>query len=184
MTKPLPELDTAERWRLLMGEAGSASLGVCGGTASGMDRALAWLCGREDSSQGSRSSDDVLNRHGGMGPLPITVPEWINQIYELFPKETIERLERDAIERYGIDEIVTNLDGLERATPSPVLLQAVMRTKHLMNPQVLAMARKLVEKVVRELIEKLAATGTAGVHRHAQAATAEPAGGGEPVCGA
>ncbi|HEX5687451.1 MAG TPA: VWA domain-containing protein [Ideonella sp.] len=156
MRKPLPELDAAERWRLLLGEAGSASLGACGGTAGGMDRALAWLYGRDDSSQGNRSPDDVLDRHGGIGPSPITVPEWINQIHELFPKETIERLERDAIERYGIDEVVTNLDVLERATPNPALLQAVMRTKHLMNPQVLAMARKLVEKVVHELIEKLA----------------------------
>jgi Mg-chelatase subunit ChlD len=84
------------------------------------------------------------------------VPEWINAIHELFPQETIERLERDAIERYGIDEVVTNAEVLERATPNPALLQAVLRTKHLMNPQVLALARKLVAQVVRELIDKLA----------------------------
>ncbi len=61
--------------------------------------------------------------------------------------------------------MVTNLEVLERATPNPALLQAVMRTKHLMNPQVLAMARKLVEKVVRELIEKLSQPGAARVLR-------------------
>lgn len=43
-----------------------------------------------------------------------------------------------------------------RAIPNPALLQAVMRTKHLMNPQVLAMARQLVAKVFAELIEKFA----------------------------
>lgn len=155
MTRPLPELDTAERWRLLLGEAGDASLGPAGPGAP-MDRALAWLYGREDPAQAGSSPGDALDRHGGSEASQLTVPEWINGIHELFPKETIERLERDAIERYGIDEVVTNLDVLERATPNPALLQAVLRTKHLMNPQVLAMARRLVEKVVRELVEKLA----------------------------
>ncbi|NRF72233.1 VWA domain-containing protein [Aquincola sp. S2] len=154
--KPLPTLDDAERWRLLLGEAGAASLGP-GGAGAPMDRALAWLYGRDDPQPGDGpEARDTLDRHGGSEASQLSVPEWINQIHELFPKETIERLERDAIERYGIDEVVTNLEVLERATPNPALLQAVLRTKHLMNPQVLAMARQLVAKVVRELIEKLA----------------------------
>lgn len=156
MTQPLPELDTTERWRLLLGEAGQASLGASAGVGPAMDRALAWLYGRDDPGPSSGQPGDTLDRHGGSEASQLSVPDWINRIHELFPKETIERLERDAVERYGIDEVVTNLEVLERATPNPALLQAVMRTKHLMNPQVLAMARKLVEKVVRELIEKLA----------------------------
>jgi hypothetical protein len=149
--KPLPDLDTTERWRLLLGEAGAASLGAGSGAGPAMDRALAWLYGRDGAGQDAGDAGDALDRHGGSEASQLTVPDWINHIHELFPKETIERLER-----YGIDEVVTNLDVLERATPNPALLQAVMRTKHLMNPQVLAMARKLVEKVVRELIDKLA----------------------------
>lgn len=145
------QLTAVERWRLLLGEAAEGSLqtGLGTGPALGMDRALAWLYGREGSG-------DTLDRHGGDAPSQLSVPEWINEIHELFPKETIERLERDAIERYGIDEVVTNPEVLERATPNPALLEAVLRTKHLMNPQVLALARQLVAKVVKELIEKLA----------------------------
>lgn len=155
-TPDLPSLSTAERWRLLLGEAAQSSLqgGLPeeAGVGQAMDRTLAWLYGREDSALGA----DTLDRHGGSEASNLTVPEWINQIHELFPKETIERLERDAIERYGIDEVVTNPEVLERAEPNPALLAAVMRTKHLMNPTVLAMAKKLVAKVVGELIEKLA----------------------------
>lgn len=155
-TPDLPSLSTAERWRLLLGEAAQSSLqgGLLeeAGVGLAMDRTLAWLYGREDSALGA----DTLDRHGGSEASNLTVPEWINQIHELFPKETIERLERDAIERYGIDEVVTNPEVLERAEPNPALLAAVMRTKHLMNPTVLAMAKKLVAKVVGELIEKLA----------------------------
>ncbi len=152
--KPLPHLDTLARWRLLLGEAAQTSLGGGGehDPAQAMDRALAWLYGRDSQGEGQ----DRLDRHGGSEASQLSVPEWINEIHALFPKETIERLERDAIERYGIDDVVTNPDVLARATPNMALLQAVMRTKHLMNPQVLAMARELVGKVVGELIEKLA----------------------------
>lgn len=163
--KPMLVLSATERWRLLLGETAqqplSSGLGGAGDIqAMAMDRALAWLYGRDaPDGQGGDGSGDVadrLDRHGGAGASQLSVPEWINEIHTLFPKETIERLERDAIERYGIDEVVTNPEVLERATPNPALLQAVMRTKHLMNPQVLAMARQLVAKVVAELIEKLA----------------------------
>jgi Mg-chelatase subunit ChlD len=150
-------LSALERWRLLLGEASQENLGGCGAQGSqvfALDRSLAWLYGRRDSAQDDAA--DTLDRHGGDQDSVLSVPEWINQIHELFPQETIERLERDAIERYGIDEIVTNLAVLERAEANPALLEAVLRTKHLMNPEVLAMARKLVEKVVKALIEKLA----------------------------
>ena len=76
----------------------------------------------------------------------------------IFPKETIERLEKDAVEKYEIHDVVTNPDVLARVEPNDTLLKAVLRTKHLMNPEVLALARELVAKVVRRLIEKLART--------------------------
>ena len=45
---------------------------------------------------------------------------------------------------------------LERVEPSPALLKAVLRTKHLMDPKVLELARKLVAAVIEELMRKLA----------------------------
>ncbi len=144
-------LEPLERWRLVLGEAAEAATGGCAGGTAGMDKALSWLYGREEGGDGR----DVVDRHGGSGPSVLSVPDWINQIHELFPKETIERMEKDAIERYEIGEVVTNIDVLNRVEPNETLLRAVMRTKHLMNPQVLALARQLVKKVVEELLEKL-----------------------------
>lgn len=68
----------------------------------------------------------------------------------------MERLEKDALERYQLNEIVTNPEILGRAQPSMTLLKAVLHTKHLMNQEVLQMARTLVRKVVEQLLEKLA----------------------------
>lgn len=86
----------------------------------------------------------------------LTVPDWINAVHELFPQRAIERLERDALERYRLEEMVTNPDLLSRAQPSQTLLKAVLRTKHLMNEQVLSLARHLVQQVMAQLMEKLA----------------------------
>ncbi|MBK8594334.1 MAG: VWA domain-containing protein [Holophagales bacterium] len=116
-----------------------------------MDAALSWLYGRDKALL-----DRDVKRTGGLGASTLSVPEWIQEVHRLFPKETIERLEQDAVERYQIHEVVTNPAVLQRVEPNEVLLQAVLRTKHLMNPEVLALARKLVAEVVRRLMEKLA----------------------------
>jgi len=153
MTGPLP-VDDLTRWRLILGEAADGACRSSGCTLSGealaMDAAMDWLYGRDDED-GARN----ISRQGGRGASSLTTPQWINDIHRLFPKETIERLERDAIERYAIDDVVTNPEVLARAEPNEVLLKAVLRTKHLMAPEVLVMARKLVQEVVRKLMEAL-----------------------------
>jgi len=147
---PLP----LQRWRLLLGEAAHNACGALDASAQAADAALEWLYGRDDGSGEGRSQRG--ERSAGAGATQLTVPDWINTVHQLFPQEVIERLERDAVERYGIDEIVTNLAVLERIEPSESLLRAVLQTKHLMNPEVLAAARKLVAEVVRRIMEQLA----------------------------
>ncbi|MFM9922017.1 VWA domain-containing protein [Variovorax sp. H27-G14] len=142
--------DPLQRWRLLLGDPAEAACGSLSAEAQAADAALDWLYGR-DSDRASRGE-----RSAGLGPSALSTPDWINTIHTLFPKEVIERLEQDAVERYGIDEVVTNLAVLERIEPSESLLRAVLHTKHLMNPEVLAAARKLVAEVVRRIMEKLA----------------------------
>ncbi|MCA9610998.1 MAG: VWA domain-containing protein [Myxococcales bacterium] len=147
------ELGPLERWRLVLGEAADGSLGHGNQTVLAYDAALAFLYDREGDLEGRgvRTGD----RRGGDGPSALTVPDWLDQIHTLFPKETIERLEQDAVERYGIDEIVTNPDVLARVEPNPALLRAVLRTKHLMDPALLDLARKLVGRVVKDLMERM-----------------------------
>jgi hypothetical protein len=145
------------RWRLVLGGDAEQGLGCgLGGTDAKRDGALGYLYNRE--YHGGRN---VRPRRGGGGagsldPSALTVPEWINAVHELFPKRTIERIEKDALERYKLEEMVTNPDLLARAQPSQTLLKAVLHTKHLMNQQVLALARDLVRKVVEHLMERLA----------------------------
>ncbi|KAB2584969.1 VWA domain-containing protein [Rhodococcus erythropolis] len=101
------------------------------------------------------SRKDGRYRPNGLGETTVTAVDWLDDIHRLFPRETVHRLERDAVEKYEITEVVTDLEALQRIEPSVTLLRAVLRTKHLMDPRVLAMAKKAVDNVVRELIERL-----------------------------
>ncbi|MEU5692385.1 VWA domain-containing protein [Actinosynnema sp. NPDC020468] len=139
-----------ERWRLILGQPAERHTGVLSGDAARQDAALEWLYGRDPELR----DRDV--RRGGSGDSVLTTVTWLDDVHRLFPKETVERLERDAVERYDITEVVTDPSVLERVEPNPALLRAVLRTKHLMNPDVLAMARRIVAAVVRQLLEKVA----------------------------
>jgi len=141
------------RWRLVLGQEAESGLGCpLEGQAAAQDAALAYLYNREyGAGRNVRSGSP-----GGLGESQLTIPEWINQVHELFPRRTIERIEKDAIERYNIQEMVTNPEVLGRAQPSLSLLKSVLYTKHLMNQEVLAIARQMVRKVVNDLMEKLA----------------------------
>jgi len=151
------------RWRLVLGNGTEDILGGLPGEWQDRDAAIAFLYDREYGSgrnirrsgkaSPEKDSDDCK---GSLDPSQLTVPDWINAVHELFPRKTIERLEKDALERYQLEEMVTNPDLLSRAQPSQTLLKAVLRTKHLMNQEVLAMARQLVRKSIDQLMEKLA----------------------------
>ena len=143
------------RWRLVLGADAEEGLGCgLGDGDAGRDAALGYLYNREYGA--GRNVRQGGGRRGSLDPSSLTVPEWINAVHELFPKRTIERIEKDALERYQLQEMVTNPDLLRRAQPSRTLLKAVLHTKHLMNQEVLALARTLVRKVVEALMEKLA----------------------------
>jgi Mg-chelatase subunit ChlD len=147
--------DRLVRWRLVFGQGAEEALGCSlEGLDAEQDRALGYLYDRE--YRPDRNVRSGSGPAGGLGDSQLTVPDWINAVHTLFPKRTIERIEKDALERYQLDEMVTNPDLLRRARPSLTLLKAVLHTKHLMNQQVLALARDLVRKVVEGLMEQLA----------------------------
>jgi Mg-chelatase subunit ChlD len=145
-------LQRKTRWRLVLGDGAESCLGGLTGQAAACDKALSYLYDREYGAGRNVRSDGP----GDLGESQLTVPEWINSVHELFPRRTIERIEKDALERYQLQEMVTNPDLLARAQPSQTLLKAVLHTKHLMNAEVLTLARHLVRRVVEQLMEKLA----------------------------
>ena len=155
------------RWRLVLGEASDAALeeSRLGPDDLARDAALSWLYDREKGlrerdvrpGRGSAGHDgEGVDPRGGRGRSALTVPEWIQAVHRLFPRSSVERLEKDAVDRYRIEELVTDPEVLRRVEPSVTLLEAILRTKHLMDDHVLALARALVRRVVDQLVDALA----------------------------
>lgn len=142
------------RWRMVLGSSSEECLGALSEKIwIERDQTVSFLYDRENSRSGERNIRD--EKGGDLGDSQLTVPEWINQVHELFPRKTIEQIEKDALERYQLEEMVTNPEVLSRAQPSESLLKAVLRTKHLMNQDVLKVARQLVRRVVEQLTKTL-----------------------------
>jgi hypothetical protein len=80
---------------------------------------------------------------------------WLTHVRALFPREAIQIMERDALTRYGLHELVTDAQVLRDAEPSEDLLRAILQFKHLMKPDVLEAARALVTEIVNRLAARL-----------------------------
>jgi Mg-chelatase subunit ChlD len=141
--------DTLPRWRLVLGRYAEDSLG--GGSLSEgdlrTDRALDFLYSREHRERGQREDSP----EGTLGPSQLAVPAWLSEVRELFPKETVEVLEKHALERYGLHELVTDPEILRRLEPSTSLLSLLMTFRGQMKGRVLDEARRLIRHVVEEI---------------------------------
>ena len=100
------------RWRLVLGERPTGLGCPLEGRDAEQDRALGYLYDREYGP--AATSAEATERTRRTWRSQLTVPDWINAVHTLFPKKTIERIEKDALERYQLQEMVTNPDFLPR----------------------------------------------------------------------
>lgn len=138
------------RWRLVLGKNADSALPLSDGQLVRMDETLDFLYSREE--QEDVRSDDL---RGGQGESCLTVPKWLQEVRELFPQETAEILQRHALDRYQMTELLTKREVLERMEPNTQLLKAVMSLKGMMKGPVLKAARYVVAKVVEQLTKQL-----------------------------
>jgi Mg-chelatase subunit ChlD len=152
-----PPVDRAlARWRLILGRFAEEALPGClGAEARRMDAVLDYLYGREYGVRGARPGE-ASGREGGLGPSQLTLPDWLSEVRELFPQETVEIVERHALERYGLTELVTDPRVLQTLEPSYELLRIILTVKGLMGGAALEMARRIVRQVVEDLTRRLA----------------------------
>ena len=142
------------KWRLMLGRYadGQISFGEDSQTFQDMDNVLDYLYSREyGEDEGVRDPKELM---GGSGQSQLTVSKWINEVNRLFPKETIEVLEKEALDRYGMTELLTDESVLEKLEPNQELLKLIIQLKGLMNPKVLQAAKEIVRRVVEELRKK------------------------------
>ncbi len=142
------------RWRLILGSYARNQLSFGAGASlengiscMDLEEALDFLYNREQG-------EDV-RREGSLDASRLTAATWITRIRKLFPKETVEILERHALERYNMTELLTDKEVLEKLEPNQELLKTILQLKHLMKGEVLDTARRIVRQVAEEIAKKL-----------------------------
>ena len=148
-----PQLyDGLKRWRLVLGRYAQERMPVgMSEQELRMQQALDYLYSREYHGRGVREE----KREGSLDPSVISVPHWLAEVRELFPKETVERIEKHALDRFGMTELVTDSETLARLEPSMDLLKVILSFKSQMKGKVLEEARRVIRKVVNEIKRKL-----------------------------
>lgn len=152
----MSDMDTGQlnRWRLILGGYASGQLAFQGDgrlengiSCMDLEDALDFLYGREQG-------EDV-RREGGTEGSHLTAATWITRIRKLFPKETVEILERHALENYGMTELLTDKEVLRKLEPNQELLKTILQLKHLMKGDVLEEAKRIVKRVAEQIAEKM-----------------------------
>ncbi len=176
----LTEIDrhTLARWRLVLGKSAEQHGITCGGdeSCSSVAPLVGYLFGDDGESAGEGSSSTgrgkTNERKGGRGRSELTVPDWVDQVTELFPNQAREVLERELIQRRGLDEILKEPKLLEKIEPNVDIVKTLLTHKHLLNPETRLLARKLIDKVVNQIKDKMrlqieqAITGAISRDRH------------------
>lgn len=139
------------RWRLVLGQHAQQQVPLEDVRLISMDEVLEFLYGRESAG------GDVRERstRGGREASRLTVPQWLSEVRRLFPQETAEILQRHALDRYQLTELLTDREVLEKMEPNEALLETVLSLKHMMKGPVLDAARRIVARVVAELVRKM-----------------------------
>jgi Mg-chelatase subunit ChlD len=147
----------SRRWRLVLGAAAEEGLGGLGsGTDAAMDRALSALYNTDDETSPGK-------RTGGLQGSAPRVARWLGDIRSYFPASVVEVMQRDAVERLDLTQLLLEPELLEAVEPDVHLVGTLLSLNRVMPETTKATARVVVEKVVREIEQRVAAQTVAAV---------------------
>ena len=141
------------RWRLVLGPEsaqqssstlwGEAEAAMSGQPGLGeMDRALDFLYGEG-------------GQRGGSGASSPYVASWLGDIRRYFPRDIVAFMEKDAIERKGLKQLLLEPEALASLHKDVGLVATILAFKHLMPEKTRETARQVVREIVDDLRKRL-----------------------------
>jgi Mg-chelatase subunit ChlD len=152
----IDEKERLRRWRLVLGgeaeggKGGAGSIGEevaegigisLGGDDLGMDRALEALYDSE--------------RSGGLGASSPKVARWLGDIRSYFPSSVVRVMQKDALERLNLTQMLLEPEMLEQVDADVHLVSTLLSLSKVIPEKTKDTARQVVRKVVEELERKL-----------------------------
>lgn len=132
--------DHDRRWRLVLGAASDDALGPAEGDDLGIDQALAALY------------------DPGPGNLAASAPavaRWLGDIRRYFPTSVVSLLQRDAVERLELEQLLLEPELLDTLEPDIDLVATLIGLGRMIPPHTRETARAVVRKVTRRLEARL-----------------------------
>ena len=135
------------KWRLILGQQAEDPSGDDGGMElperlAGMDATLEALYAADE-------------RKGGLGKSSPNVNRWLGDIRKYFPTDTVQLLQRDALDRLDLKQMLLEPELLDTIEPDVHLIGTLLTLKNLLPDRSRESARAVVIKVVKQIEKEL-----------------------------
>jgi hypothetical protein len=149
--------DRYTRWRLILGR--EADQGLCqlagrrsllDGDHANLDEALAQIYG--SAGDDGRSPKQ---RSAGLGASAPRLAKWLGDIRSYFNKDIVAVIQRDAIEKKGLQQLLFEPETLGQVTPNIELVGTLMSLKGMIPERTKETAREVVRAVVEEIMKRM-----------------------------
>jgi Mg-chelatase subunit ChlD len=150
-TPPDAAEERLRRWRLALGGTAYTNemAPALGKGDQRIDAALEALYGREGESNSSGK------RRGGLGGSAPSVARWLGDIRTYFPTSVVQVMQRDALERLNLKEMLLQPELLGSVVPDIHLVGTLLSLKDALPTESRATARMVVASLVRDLLARL-----------------------------
>ncbi|MEK7486995.1 MAG: VWA domain-containing protein [Planctomycetota bacterium] len=134
------------RWRLILG----------GGEANGIAYALESTDARIDEALGMLyDPKENEPRKGGLGKSAPRVARWLGDIREYFPSSVVRILQKDAMEKLNLRELMLEPEMLSSLEPDVHLAADIIALGKVIPDKSKEIARQIVRKIVDQLLDRL-----------------------------
>lgn len=127
-----------KKWRLILGKKSDAKDEIpLDGPSMQADKVLDALYDSE--------------RQGGLGSSSPNINRWLGDIRTYFPKSVVQVMQKDALDRLGLKQMLLEPELLESIEPDVNLIGTLLSLNKVLPSKTKDSARKVVRKVVEEL---------------------------------
>ncbi len=156
------EAERRRRWRLVLGGGEADGTGAdLHGDDVRVDAALGAVY---DTSADRRTQGRGSGRAGGLGKSAPKVARWLGDIRRYFPREVVQVMQRDAIERLDLKQLLLEPELLESIEPDLHLVTLLVELNRLLPDETRASARKVIATVLADLERRLSDRTRVAVH--------------------
>ena len=146
---PVEDRERLRRWRLALGsDADGEDDEPLSGDDKRLDQALSALYDQGPGGPGG-------GRRGGLGGSAPRVARWLGDIREFFPTPVVQVIQKDAFERLGLHQMLLQPEFLQAMEADVHLVADLISLNAAIPEKTRETARQVVEKVVRDLMDKL-----------------------------